>query len=155
MGTWLVKDWLEPSRSYLLDKELATRVATETRKVTVLSCEETESRSAPPAPFTTSTLQQAASAALKISPKEPMGLAQRLYQAGHITYMRTDSPNLSDEAVAAIQEYCRSRGAGRWSLSPGGGRARKARRRPMRPSVPPTSRQKRLERPRASRPSTR
>lgn len=109
VATWLVKDWLEPGRSYLLDKELATRVATETRKVTVLSCEETESRSAPPAPLTTSTLQQAASAALKISPKETMGLAQRLYEAGHITYMRTDSPNLSDEAVAAIQEYCRSR----------------------------------------------
>lgn len=109
VATWLVKDWLEPSQSYLLNKELATRVATETRKVTVLSCEETESRSAPPAPFTTSTLQQAASAALTISPKETMGLAQRLYEAGHITYMRTDSPNISDEAVAAIQEYCRSR----------------------------------------------
>ena len=108
VATWLVKDWLEPGQSYLLNKELATRIATETRKVTVLNCEEAESRSAPPAPFTTSTLQQAASAALKISPKETMGLAQRLYEAGHITYMRTDSPNLSDEAVAVIQEYCRS-----------------------------------------------
>ncbi len=131
-ATWLIKDWLEPGQSYLLDKELATRIATETRKVTVLSCEETESRSAPPAPFTTSTLQQAASAALKMSPKETMGLAQKLYEAGHITYMRTDSPNLSDEAVAAIQEYCRSRDwpvvakARRWKSKEGAQEAHEA-----------------------------
>ncbi|EHJ48826.1 DNA topoisomerase I [Solidesulfovibrio carbinoliphilus subsp. oakridgensis] len=105
---WKVKPWLEPGQEYLLDKALATTVAG-VRRVTVLSCEESESRAAPPAPFTTSTLQQAASNALKMSPKETMGLAQRLYEAGHITYMRTDSPNLSEEAVASIQEYCRSR----------------------------------------------
>lgn len=57
----------------------------------------------PSAPFITSTLQQAASTRLGFSVKKTMMLAQRLYEAGHITYMRTDSTNLSAEAV----EGCR------------------------------------------------
>ncbi len=58
----------------------------------------------PGAPYITSTLQQAASTRLGFSVKKTMMLAQRLYEAGHITYMRTDSTNLSAEAV----ESCRS-----------------------------------------------
>jgi DNA topoisomerase-1 len=58
----------------------------------------------PGAPYITSTLQQAASTRLGFSVKKTMMLAQRLYEAGHITYMRTDSTNLSSEAVDA----CRS-----------------------------------------------
>ena len=61
-------------------------------------------RTRPSAPFITSTLQQAASTRLGFSVKKTMMLAQRLYEAGHITYMRTDSTNLSKEAV----ENCRS-----------------------------------------------
>lgn len=57
----------------------------------------------PGAPYITSTLQQAASTRLGFSVKKTMMLAQRLYEAGHITYMRTDSTNLSAEAV----ETCR------------------------------------------------
>jgi len=106
-ATWKPDAWLEPGQRYILDKELATRVSG-IRKVSVASCTEQEVRKAPPPPFTTSSLQQAASIALKLSPKETMALAQKLYEAGHITYMRTDSPNFCDEAVAAIQEFCRS-----------------------------------------------
>ena len=62
-------------------------------------------QSKPPAPFITSTLQQAASTRLGFSVKKTMTLAQRLYEAGHITYMRTDSTNLSTEAVAACRDY--------------------------------------------------
>ena len=106
-AAWSVKAWLSPGHEYLLEKETAVRVAA-VRRVKVLGCQDTETRAAPPAPFTTSTLQQAASNALKLSPKMTMAAAQKLYEAGHITYMRTDSPNISEEAVAEIREYCRS-----------------------------------------------
>ena len=51
------------------------------------------------APFTTSTLQQEASRKLGFSVSRTMSAAQRLYESGHITYMRTDSVNLSDDAL--------------------------------------------------------
>jgi DNA topoisomerase I len=53
----------------------------------------------PPAPFITSSLQQAASSHLKMSPDAAMKLAQQLYEGGHITYMRTDSPAVSPEGA--------------------------------------------------------
>lgn len=56
----------------------------------------------PKPPFTTSTLQQEANSKLGFSVSQTMMLAQRLYEAGHITYMRTDSLNLSDIALEAI-----------------------------------------------------
>ncbi|MES2135040.1 MAG: type I DNA topoisomerase [Patescibacteria group bacterium] len=59
----------------------------------------------PKAPFTTSTLQQAASSRLGFSPSRTMRTAQRLYEAGHITYMRTDSTNLAEVAVSAIATH--------------------------------------------------
>ena len=105
-AAWRIKEWLKEGQEYILDKQLAAAVAA-VRRVAVLSCKDSQTSSAPPAPFTTSTLQQAASNALKLSPKETMGAAQKLYEGGHITYMRTDSPNLSNEAVAEIQEFCR------------------------------------------------
>ncbi|GGP56108.1 DNA topoisomerase 1 [Shewanella algicola] len=60
--------------------------------------------SKPSAPFITSTLQQAASTRLSFGVKKTMMMAQRLYEAGHITYMRTDSTNLSQEAVENVRE---------------------------------------------------
>ena len=57
----------------------------------------------PYAPFTTSTLQQEASRKLGMSAKQAMDTAQLLYQEGHITYMRTDSPNLSQQALTAAR----------------------------------------------------
>ena len=62
----------------------------------------------PGAPYITSTLQQAASTRLGFSVKKTMMLAQRLYEAGHITYMRTDSTNLSKEAVEACRVLIQS-----------------------------------------------
>jgi DNA topoisomerase-1 len=67
--------------------------------------EDKPTRSRAPAPFITSTLQQAASTRLGYSVKKTMMLAQRLYEAGHITYMRTDSTNLSAEAVESCRVY--------------------------------------------------
>jgi DNA topoisomerase-1 len=57
----------------------------------------------PQAPFTTSTLQQAGGNELKFSSKQTMSIAQRLYENGHITYMRTDSPSLSAQAMNAAR----------------------------------------------------
>ena len=68
----------------------------------VVSIKETEAKRAPRAPFTTSTLQQAASTRLGFSPSRTMGAAQKLYEAGHITYMRTDSTNMSTVASKQI-----------------------------------------------------
>ncbi len=59
----------------------------------------------PKPPFTTSTLQQAASSRLGFSPSRTMRIAQKLYEAGLITYMRTDSTNLAQQAVGAIASY--------------------------------------------------
>lgn len=59
----------------------------------------------PNAPFITSTLQQAASTRLGFSVKKTMMMAQRLYEAGYITYMRTDSTNLSADAIAMARGY--------------------------------------------------
>ena len=61
--------------------------------------EKKPSKRSPSSPFTTSTLQQEASRKIGFSPSLTMSTAQRLYEAGHITYMRTDSVNLSDEAL--------------------------------------------------------
>ncbi len=61
----------------------------------------------PSAPFTTSTLQQEASRKLRLSSKNAMRVAQRLYEGGYITYMRTDSTTLSDAALTAARSQAR------------------------------------------------
>jgi DNA topoisomerase-1 len=70
--------------------------------LTVEDVTESQMKRSPRAPFTTSTLQQAASSRLGFSPANTMRIAQKLYEAGHITYMRTDSTNLAAPARAAM-----------------------------------------------------
>lgn len=72
---------------------------------TVINVKESISISAPPKPYITSTLQQDASSLHGLGPKITMQAAQKLYEAGHITYMRTDNPQLSVEAATAIRTY--------------------------------------------------
>jgi DNA topoisomerase-1 len=67
--------------------------------------EEKETLRQPPPPFTTSTLQQTASRLFGWSSKQTMNLAQRLYERGYITYHRTDSLNLSSQAVNSFRSY--------------------------------------------------
>jgi DNA topoisomerase-1 len=74
----------------------------ESEKWIVKDVKATEAKRSPRAPFTTSTLQQTASSRLGFSPSRTMQVAQKLYEAGHITYMRTDSTNLSAQAQAQI-----------------------------------------------------
>ena len=69
----------------------------------VESLEQKPAKKSPAAPFTTSTLQQEASRKLGFSVSQTMMVAQKLYEAGRITYMRTDSVNLSQDALAAAE----------------------------------------------------
>jgi DNA topoisomerase-1 len=71
----------------------------------VKEIKESEQKRSPRPPFTTSTLQQTASSRLGYSPSRTMQIAQKLYEAGHITYMRTDSTNLSQVAQEQILSF--------------------------------------------------
>ncbi|APZ95330.1 DNA topoisomerase 1 [Fuerstiella marisgermanici] len=82
-------------------KELQARIASGDWVVT--SVEQKRQTRKPAPPFTTSTLQQEASRKLNMTARQTMQTAQRLYEAGHITYMRTDSVNLSAEAMDAAR----------------------------------------------------
>ncbi|MGK2848667.1 MAG: type I DNA topoisomerase [Minisyncoccota bacterium] len=86
------------------DKQMAEDILTRARQEpwSIVSINETEAVRRPYAPFTTSTLQQTASSRLGMSPSRTMRAAQKLYEQGHITYMRTDSISLSENALPAI-----------------------------------------------------
>lgn len=106
---WDTQPFIPEGQKYLLDQSLATQVAA-MRSVEVLEYEEKEESKAPPPPFITSTLQQAASNKLRMKPKATMEAAQKLYEQGLITYMRTDNPNLSDDALIEIYKVCQTKG---------------------------------------------
>lgn len=79
------------------------------RPFAVTSVEERTSTRSPYAPFTTSSLQQEANRRLNMTASQTMSAAQRLYEAGHITYMRTDSVHLSEQAIRAVRNRVRER----------------------------------------------
>ena len=87
---------LEASKLFLIDCQKA--------QFKIGSVDKKPAKRTPSAPFTTSTLQQEASRKLGFSVGQTMSIAQRLYEAGKITYMRTDSVNLSETALAQAQE---------------------------------------------------
>ncbi|HSM09903.1 MAG TPA: type I DNA topoisomerase [Gemmatimonadota bacterium] len=87
--------------------DLAGRLRDEVFAVT--SVERRKKSTNPPPPFKTTTLQKAANSRLNLSPSQTMRVAQRLYEAGHITYLRTDSTQLSDRAVTAVRREIGSR----------------------------------------------
>jgi len=87
---------------------MAATAALRSAEYTVTAREDKPTKSHPSAPYITSTLQQAASTRLGFGVKKTMMMAQRLYEAGYITYMRTDSTNLSVDAVAACRDYISS-----------------------------------------------
>ena len=105
-----------PARRIHLDAGLAEQLATAARNTLpwrVARVTRKESTQRPSPPFTTSTLQQAASGRLKMSPQRVMRIAQRLYEGvgavrdGLITYMRTDSLTLSEKSLAEIEGHVR------------------------------------------------
>ena len=90
----------------LRDKKIAEQIITfaETENWQITDVKQTEAKRATRAPFTTSTLQQTASTRLGFSPSRTMQVAQKLYEAGHITYMRTDSTNLGKQSLEQINK---------------------------------------------------
>ncbi len=81
------------------------KVCQANKEFKVLEIKETEVSKKPNAPFITSTLQQAANSFLGFSPSRTMRAAQKLYEKGYITYMRTDAPTLSAKAQAEISFF--------------------------------------------------
>lgn len=115
---FLVKD--DKGKTTTLKAESTSKFATESDANTYLNnligaafsvkdIEKKPAKRTPSAPFTTSTLQQEASRKLGFSVTKTMVVAQKLYEAGHITYMRTDSTSLSDLALANIATEIKSK----------------------------------------------
>lgn len=99
---WLtIPDFATEDSPYFMDREFAQQVA-DVRTVEVESFVEAVQRRAPPPPFITITMQQAASVALDLDPNAAMEAAQHLYDKGHISYHRTDNPNVAAESLGAI-----------------------------------------------------
>ena len=98
-----------PNQVVALDEARARLVAERVHggEFNVRSVEEKPYKRSPYAPFMTSTLQQEAGRKLRFSSQRAMSIAQRLYENGYITYMRTDSTNLSETAVAAARSQVR------------------------------------------------
>lgn len=86
------------------EKALAAKAKIEAQEFAVANVERKKANRYPAAPFTTSTLQQEAARKLRFSAKKTMQIAQKLYEEGYITYMRTDAVNLSKEAIAACRD---------------------------------------------------
>ncbi|HYZ66209.1 MAG TPA: type I DNA topoisomerase, partial [Mycobacterium sp.] len=99
----------KPDEVLVLDEASAGALATGLRgaQLAVSSVEQKPYTRRPYAPFMTSTLQQEAGRKLRFSSERTMSIAQRLYENGYITYMRTDSVNLSEAAIAAARTQIR------------------------------------------------
>lgn len=101
---WDTADFVNDDAPYVLDPSLAASAAA-CRDFEVVDASTKTASKAPPSPFSTSLLLQAASVSLKLDPEVTAKLAQRLFEQGAITYIRTDSVNFSDEAIAELRSY--------------------------------------------------
>ena len=112
-SSWILKMNLTGNIPGILEEELEDEESVlnylenvhTSKCATVYSVKDTAWSSAPPKPLITSTLQQEVSALYSLNPKATMQIAQKLYEAGHITYMRTDNPVISEEAVATAHAF--------------------------------------------------
>lgn len=109
LAQWVPGNLLAEGQKHWTDRAFAEQVATIT-EVDVQAIEKTQRSRRPPPPFITSSLQQGASVALKLSPKRCMQEAQHLFEEGLITYHRTDNPNLSEEGIQAVMDWLNSHG---------------------------------------------
>ena len=108
---WDTRPLVTDDHPYITDRDTAVAVLDAVLPGLVVTAfdEKVQARKAPP-PFTTSTLQQAAANRLRLGVEATMQGAQALFEAGLITYHRTDNPNLSQEGVQMVWDYLRERG---------------------------------------------
>jgi DNA topoisomerase-1 len=104
---WDTTPFLKEDEEYILDAALAEEAA-KCRLFAVTAAATKQTAKAPPPPFTTATLLQAASVTLGFKPEQTAQLAQRLFEEGLITYHRTDSQNFTSEALSEIRAYAAS-----------------------------------------------
>lgn len=104
----VVEKATESTRVLSLEQAERLVAIAQTHPHSVTHIEGKQTTKKPPAPFTTSALQQAAGSRLKFSPERTMEVAQKLYEAGLITYMRTDSVQLSLEFCTAAQQWLKT-----------------------------------------------
>lgn len=110
VATWQKRPgFVSDDNTYFMDRAFADRVAN-LRQFKVVSCSDATQRRPPPAPLVTSTLQQLASVRLGLRPERSMEAAQALYEQGHITYHRTDNPNLASDAFGSLREAATAMG---------------------------------------------
>lgn len=106
---WDTSDYLTGDSSYIFDENLA-RLAASCKEFKVISSEKKPRKESPPAPFSTSTLLQAASIKLNFNSDKTTKLAQKLFEQGAITYIRTDTNNLAESANIEIRDYAQALG---------------------------------------------
>ncbi|MDR3727107.1 MAG: type I DNA topoisomerase [Terracidiphilus sp.] len=104
---WDTAPFLKKGEKYIMDSALAEQAA-QCRAFKVVKAATKQAKQAPPAPFTTSTLLQAASVTLGYKPDQAAQLAQKLFEQGLITYHRTDSQNFSAEALTEIRAFAQA-----------------------------------------------
>lgn len=105
----LITKPLADKNGYITDRTVCEDLA-KTKNVQVTSIEEKERDAQPPKPFTTLGILKAASKKLKFDPADTTKLLQKLYEEGHVTYIRSDDPNISDEAFDEIAGLIRGKG---------------------------------------------
>lgn len=108
---WDTSRHVTKDQPWVLDKALAEQAAA-CRSFRLTDAKDETEKKAPPSPFSTALLLRAASVSLKFDPKQTTHLAQRLFEQGAVTYIRTDSVNLSDEATVEIRDYATAKGWG-------------------------------------------
>ncbi|QBC45888.1 type I DNA topoisomerase [Iodobacter fluviatilis] len=106
----IVADHIADSSPYLLDRRVAEQAASAKQFKVVSVSRGKEARRAPPPPFSTSTLYQAASVTLGFTSNDSAALAQKLFELGAITYHRTDSVNFEPEQAELIRDFAVSKG---------------------------------------------
>ena len=113
---WVITAYFDNNLAFLCSKEPTDQKEVEEilklgreGEWSITDIKETRIARAPRAPFITSTLQQTASSRLGLAPARTMSLAQRLYEAGYITYMRTDSTNLGASARREIEQLVKQK----------------------------------------------